>query len=53
MAEWRFQFSIVVWAYCFVMIHVHMVAIPETEDGLRKGIGEAHRRYTIVCGEPN
>jgi putative transposase len=26
--------------------HVHLVAVPETEEGLRRGIGEAHRRYT-------
>ena len=26
--------------------HVHLVAVPETEDGLRRAIGEAHRRYT-------
>jgi len=26
--------------------HVHLVAVPETEDGLRRGIGEAHRRYS-------
>ncbi len=26
--------------------HVHLIAVPESEDGLRKAIGEAHRRYT-------
>ena len=26
--------------------HVHLIAVPETEDGLRRAIGEAHRRYT-------
>jgi len=25
---------------------VHIIATPETEDGLRRAIGEAHRRYT-------
>ena len=25
---------------------VHLVAIPEAEDSLARGIGEAHRRYT-------
>ncbi len=24
----------------------HLVVVPESEDALRKGIGEAHRRYT-------
>jgi len=26
--------------------HVHLIAVPESEDGLRRGIGEAHRRYS-------
>ena len=25
--------------------HVHLIATPETAEGLRRGIGEAHRRY--------
>jgi putative transposase len=25
--------------------HVHLIAIPETEDALARAIGEAHRRY--------
>ncbi len=26
--------------------HAHLIAVPETWDGLRLAIGEAHRRYT-------
>jgi putative transposase len=26
--------------------HVHLIFVPETEDGLRRAIGEAHHRYT-------
>jgi len=26
--------------------HIHLIAVPESEDGLRLAIGEAHRRYT-------
>jgi REP element-mobilizing transposase RayT len=26
--------------------HIHLIAVPKTEDGLRRAIGEAHRRYT-------
>ena len=26
--------------------HVHLIAAPKTKDGLRRAIGEAHRRYT-------
>jgi putative transposase len=26
--------------------HVHLIAVPETKDGLNLAVGEAHRRYT-------
>ena len=26
--------------------HVHLVAVPESADGLRRAIGEVHRRYS-------
>ena len=26
--------------------HVHLIAVPETEDGLRRANGDPHRRYT-------
>jgi len=26
--------------------HVHLIAVPKSEEGLRRAIGEAHRRYT-------
>ena len=33
-------------AYCLMQKHVHLVAVPESKDGLAKAAGEAHRRYT-------
>ena len=33
-------------AYCLMPNHVHLVVVPETEDGLRKLFAEAHRQYT-------
>jgi putative transposase len=35
-----------IWAYCLMPNHVHLVAVPETENALRLAIGEVHRRYT-------
>lgn len=35
-----------VWAYCLMPNHVHLIVVPETEAGLRRAIGETHRRYT-------
>ena len=33
-------------AYCPMPNHVHLIAAPESEEGLARAIGEAHRRYT-------
>lgn len=34
------------WAYCLMPNHVHLIVVPESEEGLRRGIGAAHRRYS-------
>lgn len=46
MSEWSKKYNVEVWAYCLMPNHVHMIAVPESEEGLRASIGEAHRRYT-------
>ena len=46
LSEWCGQHGVEIWAYCLMPNHVHLVAAPKTEDGLRRAIGEAHRRYT-------
>lgn len=46
MSEWCKRFNVEIWAYCLMPNHVHMIAVPESEAGLRRAIGEAHRRYT-------
>jgi len=46
MAEWCRQEGVEIWAYCLMPNHVHLIAVPNTEDALRRAIGEAHRRYT-------
>ena len=46
MAEWCAACNVQIWAYCLMANHVHMIAVPETKDGLNFAIGEAHRRYT-------
>jgi len=45
MAEWCSRCGVDIWAYCLIPNHTHLVAVPRTEDGMRKAIGEAHRRY--------
>ncbi|MFI5454823.1 MAG: hypothetical protein ACHRXM_05170 [Isosphaerales bacterium] len=34
-----------IWANCLMPDHVHLIAVPQSADGLRRAIGEAHRRY--------
>jgi putative transposase len=46
LAEWCKKCSVEIWAYCLMPNHLHLIAVPECEDSLRRGIGEAHRRYS-------
>ncbi|TLM99181.1 transposase, partial [bacterium] len=48
MAEWCRKYNVTVWAYCLMPNHVHLIAVPESEEGLRLAIGEAHRRYSSM-----
>ncbi|MBU0571315.1 MAG: transposase [Candidatus Omnitrophica bacterium] len=46
LAEQIKKWNIEIWAYCLMDNHVHLIALPKDEDGLARGIGETHRRYT-------
>jgi len=46
MAQWCDRCGVAIWAYCLMPNHVHLIAVPKAEDGLRRALGEAHRRYT-------
>jgi putative transposase len=46
LGEWCGRGGVEVWAYCLMPNHVHLIVVPESEDGLRRTLGEAHRRYT-------
>ncbi len=45
-AEWSSYHGVQVWSYCLMPNHVHLIMVPLTDDGLRRPLGEAHRRYT-------
>ena len=45
-AQWCRKLHVEIWAYCLMQNHMHLVATPESKDGLAKAVGEAHRRYT-------
>jgi putative transposase len=46
MKEWCSRLGVSIWFYCLMPNHVHLVAVPQSQDGLRRAIGEAHRRFT-------
>ena len=46
MAERCREEGVAIWGYCPTPNHVHLIAVPRTGQGLRRAIGEAHRRYT-------
>jgi putative transposase len=46
LAEWSRRCSVQIWAYCLMPNHVHLIAVPQSEEGLRRAIGEAHKRYS-------
>jgi len=46
MSTWCAKHMVEIWAYCLMPNHVHLIAVPDTKDGLCRAIGEAHRRYT-------
>jgi putative transposase len=46
MADWCKDRGVAIWAYCLMPNHIHLIAVPQSEDGLARAVGEAHRRYT-------
>jgi putative transposase len=46
MGEWCRVHEVQILAYCLMPGHVHLIAVPEASDGLRRAIGKVHRRYT-------
>ena len=36
-----------IWAYCLMPNHIHMIAIPNTKQGLARLFGVAHHRYAM------
>lgn len=45
-AQWFSVYDVDVWAYCLMPNHVHLIVVPETEEGLRLAVGKAHLRYS-------
>ena len=46
MVLWCRRHQVDIWSWCLMPNHVHLIAVPQNEEGLARAIGEAHRRYT-------
>ena len=44
LVERRGRHNVALRSYCLMPNHVHLIVVPGSADGLRRGIGEAHRR---------
>jgi putative transposase len=40
------QAHVEIWGYCLMPNHVHIIAVPSDEDGLRRTFRHVHRHYT-------
>jgi putative transposase len=40
------KYRVEVWAYCLMPNHVHLILTPQEAEGMSRGLGEAHRRFT-------
>lgn len=45
------EVEISIWAYCLMPNHVHFVAVPRTEDALRKLFGNVHAQYARAVNQ--
>jgi REP element-mobilizing transposase RayT len=46
LAAWCTERGVEIWVCCLMPNHVHLIAVPRSEDAPARAIGEAHRRYT-------
>lgn len=40
--------EVVVWAWCLMPNHVHLILVPRSAEGMTKAIADTHRRYSFV-----
>ena len=43
MAKWCSAHDFEIWTYCLMPNHVQLIAVPQSADGLKRAISEAHR----------
>lgn len=45
LSSWCARYGVAIRAYCLMPNHVHLIAVPHSDEALRGAISEAHRRY--------
>ena len=48
MAEWCAACEVEIWSYCLMPNHIHLIAVPAPEGGLRRAIGPLARRTAVI-----
>ena len=46
LAEAAARSQVAIWGYCLMPNHVHIIAVPSDQDGLRRTFRHVHRHYT-------
>ena len=46
LAKYSEKFALQIWAYCLMDNHIHLLAVPEKEDSLARGVGLTNQVYT-------
>jgi len=46
LADAAVRANVAIWSYCLMPNHVHIIAVPADEDGLRRTFRHVHRHYT-------
>jgi putative transposase len=46
LAEYTQKYYVRIWAYCLMSNHIHLLAVPETDTALARGIGLTNLMYT-------
>lgn len=45
--------EVLVWAYCLMDNHVHLILVPNKEEALAKAVAETNRRFTCIINRRN
>ncbi len=46
--HWCKETQVVIWAYCLMPNHVHLLLVPPTSESLGKAMRETHRRFSLL-----